>query len=83
MEHGTFFNRAPQPRVAGIWGEESVWETRERASRSGRKSCSGETLPTHGRPRDSHGEGFQHPLEIERCGGEAGAFLEKKRVGLG
>lgn len=48
-------------------GEESVWETRERASLSGRKSCSGETLPTYRRPRDSHGEGFQHPLEIERC----------------
>lgn len=41
----------------------------------------GKLFPPTG-PRDSHGEGFQHPLEIKGCGREADAFLERKWVGL-
>lgn len=44
------------------WGKEEDWEKRERASRSGRKSCSREILPTHRSSETSTGR-VSRPLQ--------------------
>jgi hypothetical protein len=80
MEPGTFFNRAPQPRVAGVGRGSALGEPGGKwgASHPGRKSCSQETLPPNARPGDSRWKGWLDTVEADRYRKEAGAFLEKE-----